>query len=107
MMGLTAPNFYICHRSLTAEQLLCKRIKLNAVTGSGASYAKMDDNTAKGMEPSALAADILAAVAAGDHEVMACDLKTKAAVLARALLPGPLAAYMVSRAKKGWKDQQQ
>lgn len=81
-------------------------LSLNAVTGSGKAYAKMDDSTAKGMEPAALADAILAAVATGEHELMACDTKTKAAVIARTLLPAPLASYMVSRAKKGWKDQQ-
>ena len=58
------------------------------------------------LEPAALADAILAAVATGEHELMACDTKTKAAVIARTLLPAPLASYMVSRAKKGWKDQQ-
>ena len=80
-------------------------LSLNAVTGSGKIYSKMDENTAKGMEPAVLAKKILEAVAIGEHEVMACDFKTKAAIFARTLLPGPLASYMVSRAKKGWKDQ--
>jgi len=79
-------------------------LSVNAVTGSGASYAKMDATTAQGMEPADLARAILEAVATGENEVLACDLKTKLAILARALIPDTLAKYMASRAKKGWKE---
>lgn len=79
-------------------------LSLNAVTGSGGAHGTMDANTAKGMDPAALAGAVLEAVAVGDDEVLACDLKTKLAVLARAVLPGPLASYMRSRAAKGWEE---
>jgi len=79
-------------------------LSLNAVTGSGQAYAKMDATTAKGMDPAELATKILEAVAMEQDEVLACDLKTKAAIAARALLPGTLSKYMASRAKKGWKE---
>lgn len=82
-------------------------LSLNAVTGKGSSYAKMDPTTAKGMDPDDLAAAILAAVATGQDELLACDAKTKAAVLARALLPNALSAYMAKRAAKGWKELKQ
>lgn len=82
-------------------------LSLNAVTGKGSSYAKMDPTTAKGMDPDDLAAAILAAVATGQDELLACDAKTKAAVLARALLPDALSAYMAKRAAKGWKELKQ
>jgi len=83
------------------------KLSLNAVTGKGTSYAKMDATTAKGMDPDELAQRILFAVAAGEHELVACDALTKAAILARSLAPNALAAYMVKRAKKGWKGLKQ
>jgi len=79
-------------------------LSLNAVTGSGASYGKMDEATAKGVEPAALAAQVLAAVAHNEDEVLACDAASKAAVFARTLLPGLLSSYMRRRAAKGWKE---
>ncbi len=51
-----------------------------------------------------LATQIIEAVATKQHELLACDLKTKAAIVARALLPGTLAKLMASRAKKGWAE---
>lgn len=79
-------------------------LSLNAVTGSGGSHGKMDPTTAQGMAPEVLAQRILGAIATEQDELLACDLKTKAAIIARALLPGTLAKYMQSRAKKGWKE---
>lgn len=80
-------------------------LSLNAVTGSGAAYAKMDESTASGMQPETLAAAVLAAVATGEREVVATDTKTRLAILSRALLPGLLANYMAVRAQSGWKEQ--
>jgi hypothetical protein len=59
------------------------------------------------MAPEELARLILEGVATRQHEIVACDLKTKAALLARALLPNALAAYMNSRGEKGWKEYKQ
>lgn len=59
------------------------------------------------MAPEELARLILEGVAAKQHEIVACDVKTKAALVARALLPSALAAYMNRRGEKGWQEYKQ
>jgi hypothetical protein len=56
------------------------------------------------MAPEKLARLILEGVATRQNEILACDLKTKAAILARSLLPDALASYMNSRGAKSWKE---
>lgn len=75
-------------------------LSLNAVTGSGAKYAKMDETTAKGMAPEELAAKIIDAATRGKSELIVADLKTRAAIVARTLAPNLLIKMLVSRARK-------
>ena len=75
-------------------------LSMNALTGSGSKYATMDATTASGMEPSALAADILQAVASNTKEITKADLKTRAAIWLRTLAPEFVAKQMVKRARK-------
>lgn len=86
--------------SLRAE-LLCKNINvltvspgyvrtalsLNAVNGDGTNYGKMDETTAKGMDPKTLSGIILKAIADGKQDIVVADAKTVLGIRLNALFP--------------------
>lgn len=75
-------------------------LSLNALTGQGQKYAKMDETTAKGLDPHVLAGRVLRAAAVGKAEVVAAPLDAKAAILFRNLFPGLVFRILASKAKK-------
>jgi dehydrogenase/reductase SDR family protein 7B len=74
---------------------------LGAVRGDGTAHGRMDETTASGMSPDALARRILAATATGVTEIITGDLQARAAVVLRALFPEMLAGILAKRARKG------
>lgn len=66
-------------------------------------YNKMDKNTDKGMNPSALAMMICNAVAAGRSTLVAAPLYMKLAVFAQTIFPSIYGVFMTNKAKKAKK----
>ena len=75
-------------------------LSLNALTGDGKLYAKMDETTAKGLEPTDLALRILKATAAQKQEVIFAPLDARAAIFLRNVLPGLVFKILGSKARK-------
>jgi len=74
-------------------------LSLNALNADGSKYNKMDDTTAGGMEPVAVAEKILVSIARKDTDVVLADAKTTAAVQMKAMLPDVIAWIMMKRAR--------
>ncbi len=75
-------------------------LSLNALTGQGQKHARMDETTAKGLDPHALAVTVLKAAAAGKAEVVAAPLDAKAAIFLRNVLPGLVFKFLAGKARK-------
>lgn len=73
---------------------------MNALTGSGEKYAKMDQTTSKGLDPTYLALQILKAVARKKEEVVFAPLDARAAIFFRNLLPNLVFKIIGKKAKK-------
>ena len=58
------------HVTIVCPGYIKTNISVNAVREDGTKYGKMDENQAKGMEPSVCAQKILRAVQKGKHEVL-------------------------------------
>ena len=74
-------------------------LSLNALNADGSLYNKMDETTAGGMEPLAVAENILVSIARKETDVVLADAKTTAAVQLKAMLPDVIAWVMVKRAR--------
>ena len=74
---------------------------IGAVRGDSTAYNRMDETTASGMNPDALARLILSATAKGTSEIIPADFKARAAVVLRVLFPEMLAGMLAKRARKG------
>lgn len=75
-------------------------LSLNALTGQGEKYAKMDETTAKGLDPSDLALRIFKAAAAGKEEVVFAPVDAKVAIWMRNVMPSLVFWILGSKARK-------
>ena len=75
-------------------------LSLHALRGDGTPHGVMDPTTAAGMGPSVVAERVARAIAEGESEVVVADVKTKAAILLRALAPRLLQWYFVRKITK-------
>ena len=75
-------------------------LSLNALNGDGSRYGVMDDTTAKGMHPAALADEVCSAVAAGREDVLVADVSSSLAVALKNSFPELLSIVMRKRARK-------
>lgn len=78
-------------------------LSLNALNGDGSKYGVMDDTTAKGMHPAALAEEICAAVAARKEDLLVADASSSLAIALKNSFPELLSMVMRKRALKEGK----
>ncbi|XP_020814626.1 dehydrogenase/reductase SDR family protein 7-like [Drosophila serrata] len=76
------------------------QLSLNALTGSGSSYGKMDETTAKGMSPDKLAERILQCILRKEPDIIVSDIQAKVAYYLRHLCPSLYFWIMAKRALK-------
>ncbi|XP_016989063.1 dehydrogenase/reductase SDR family protein 7-like [Drosophila rhopaloa] len=76
------------------------QLSLNALTGSGSSYGKMDETTAKGMSPEKLAERILQCILRKEPDIIVSDAQAKIAYYLRHLCPSLYFWIMAKRALK-------
>ncbi|XP_034662634.1 dehydrogenase/reductase SDR family protein 7-like [Drosophila subobscura] len=76
------------------------QLSLNALTGTGKSYGKMDDSTAKGMSPDKLAERILKSILRNEPDIIVSDIQAKIAYYLRHLCPTLFFWVMAKRALK-------
>ncbi|KAH8251758.1 hypothetical protein KR038_007309 [Drosophila bunnanda] len=76
------------------------QLSLNALTGSGSSYGKMDATTAKGMSPDKLAERILQCILRKEPDIIVSDVQAKIAYYLRHLCPSLYFWVMAKRALK-------
>lgn len=76
------------------------QLSLNALTGSGSSYGKMDETTAKGMSPDKLAERILQCILRKEPDIIVSDIQAKIAYYLRHLCPSLYFWIMAKRAVK-------
>ncbi|CAN0069796.1 unnamed protein product, partial [Ectocarpus fasciculatus] len=81
-------------------------LSVNALTADGTKHAQMDATTAQGRDPREVADEIWQAASEGQDEVVIADLKTKVAVLLRALAPRVLFRILAKRALKAKEGAQ-
>jgi len=75
-------------------------LSLNALNGDGSSYGKLDETTANGMNPSALAKIVLKSINENKKDVVIADSKTILAIQLNVMFPEITAWIMAKRAKK-------
>lgn len=76
-------------------------LSLSAIMGDGKAYTKMDETTANGADPDAVAVDILNSVAAGKSDfVVAATFSAKIAMWLRFMAPSILDRILVIRFEK-------
>jgi len=75
-------------------------LSINALTGDGQNYGRMDETTESGADPAEAAQQILHAVKCKKDEILLCSLFYRLAVLLRTLLPGVYFWLMERRAAK-------
>jgi len=73
-------------------------LSLNALNGDGSSYGKMDETTAKGLNPSIVAKQLLMGIARGSAEVLIADTQATTAIQLKAMFPELMASMMRRRA---------
>ncbi|ELR15573.1 Dehydrogenase/reductase SDR family protein 7like, putative [Acanthamoeba castellanii str. Neff] len=73
-------------------------LSLNALTGSGTSYGKMDETTAKGYEPAYVAQRVMQAVSEKRDEIMVAKPDATAGVFLKVLCPSLLKTILRKRA---------
>lgn len=89
-------NISIC---VVSPGYIKTNLSLNAITGSGAAYGRMDKTTASGMEPIDAASEIYHAIVRKDEEIVLAPLLHKIVILLRAFCPAAFFYVMQSRAK--------
>jgi dehydrogenase/reductase SDR family member 7B len=62
-------------------------LSLNAVNGDGSSYGKLDETTAKGMDPMVLCNSVLEGICDGKQDLVVADSKTVLGIQLNALMP--------------------
>lgn len=75
-------------------------LSMNALTGSGKSYGKLDETTAKGESPESVAQKILKAILRDKKDVIIAGLQPRIAMMLRYLMPSIYFYIMQRRAKK-------
>ncbi|KAG5888249.1 hypothetical protein JTB14_027931 [Gonioctena quinquepunctata] len=76
------------------------KLSLNALTGSGSSYGKMDNTTENGYNPDYVAMEIVKAVVEKKKEVIISTVLPRLAIFLRKFLPSVYFFIMVRRARK-------
>ncbi|XP_030369961.1 dehydrogenase/reductase SDR family protein 7-like [Scaptodrosophila lebanonensis] len=76
------------------------QMSINALTGAGKNYGKMDPSTAKGMSPDKLAESILQCILRKEPDILICDLQPKIAYYLRHFCPRLFFWIMTKRAAK-------
>jgi len=72
-------------------------LSLNALTGSGVNYGKMDETTAKGFEPSFVAQRMMEAIVERQDEIVVAQVDAHAGLLMKLLCPSLLKAFLRRR----------
>ena len=80
-------------------------LSINAVTGSGSSYGRLDETTAKGFAPSAVAERLVDMILKDEPEVVMADAHIRLAVVLRALAPALFFWFMKKRVEKNRKEK--
>lgn len=78
-------------------------LSLNAVNPDGSKYGLMDPTTSSGMNPTAVAYEILYSIINGDEDVIMATLLPRIAILLRTMCPSLYFFLMRSRAKQTLK----
>ena len=86
--------------TLISPGYISTNLSLNALTGSGQSYGKMDENTSHGADPIQMAHDIVRAILADKKDVILCSFAPKLAYWIRVLFPSLYFWIMAKRAHK-------
>jgi dehydrogenase/reductase SDR family member 7B len=86
--------------TLISPGYISTNLSLNALTGSGNSYGKMDDTTAHGADPIEMANDIVRAILDDKKDVILCSLAPKLAYWIRIYFPSLYFWIMAKRARK-------
>lgn len=80
-------------------------LSLNALTGDGNNYGRMDETTESGADPAEAAVEIVQAVKSKKDEILLCSLFYRLAVLLRTILPSVYFWLMERRAAKNNKSK--
>ena len=80
-------------------------LSINAVTGSGSSYGRLDETTAKGFAPAAVAERLVDMILKDEPEVVMADAHIRLAVVLRALAPALFFWFMKKRVEKNRKEK--
>ncbi len=89
------------HVLVVSPGYLRTELSMNAVTGEGAKYARMDETTKGGMEPSEAAGRIMDALVERRHELLLLeDIKAKLAIVIRSVAADLYFWLMAKRALK-------
>jgi dehydrogenase/reductase SDR family protein 7B len=86
--------------TLISPGWISTNLSLNALTGSGVSYGKMDNETAQGADPIELANEIVRAVLDDKKDVVSASLSPRLAILIRSWCPSLYFWIMAKRAHK-------
>lgn len=76
------------------------QLSMNALTGTGDNYNRMDETTAAGHSPDYIARKTVGAILNGDSEVIICSLLPRIAIFLRNFWPEVFFWLMASRARK-------
>jgi len=76
------------------------QLSLNAVTGTGDNYGRMDAATASGHSPDYIAKKTYNAIVHGDSDVVICSLLPRVAIFLRSFCPEIFFWLMAGRARK-------
>lgn len=79
-------------------------LSLNAVTGDGSNYGKLDQTTATGMKPRSCAIAVFDAIVRGDREVVLAPLIHRIMIAVRVLCPWLYFVIMNHRASSAKKS---
>jgi short-subunit dehydrogenase len=74
-------------------------LSLNALRPDGSKHGEMDETTAKGMDPSQVAKDVLRAIVDGERDVVLADAKSKLAIQAKVQFPDLIANVIKMKMK--------
>lgn len=86
--------------TLISPGYISTNLSLNALTGTGNSYGKMDETTAHGTDPIEMANDIVRSILADKKDVILCSFAPKLAYWIRFYFPSLYFWIMAKRAHK-------
>ncbi|CAG9825370.1 unnamed protein product [Phaedon cochleariae] len=98
---VTSSNIFV---TVASPGYVKTNLSLNALTGSGSTYGKMDHTTETGYSSKFVAMQIIKAVAMKKNEVVISTLLPKMAIYLRKYLPTVYFYIMAQRAKKSMKN---